>query len=187
MEPNEGGAWPVLARREGGRERTGIVLATSGAAVKKISSLAETEAPAFDIDLGQEARLRAIDTLPAREADRTHMVMLGGSMQPYVWTIDGATWGRHRPIQATSGQRVELMFHNMSMMGHPMHLHGHAFQVVGINNRRFSGARRDTVYVPPMSMVTVALDAGEAANWMLHCHHMPHLESGMMTEFRVTA
>lgn len=185
--PNEGGAWPVLARREGARERTGIVLATSGAAVKKISSLAETEAPAFDIDLGQEARLRAIDTLPAREADRTHMVMLGGSMQPYVWTIDGATWGRHQPIQATSGQRVELMFHNMSMMGHPMHLHGHAFQVVGINNRRFSGARRDTVYVPPMSMVTVALDAGEAANWMLHCHHMPHLESGMMTEFRVTA
>lgn len=185
--PNEGGAWPVLARREGARERTGIVLATSGAAVKKISSLAETEAPAFDIDLGQEARLRAIDTLPAREADRTHMVMLGGSMQPYIWTIDGATWGRHRPIQATSGQRVELMFHNMSMMGHPMHLHGHAFQVVGINNRRFSGARRDTVYVPPMSMVTVALDAGEAANWMLHCHHMPHLESGMMTEFRVTA
>lgn len=185
--PNEGGAWPVLARREGARERTGIVLATSGAAVKKISSLAETEAPAFDIDLGQEVRLRAIDTLPAREADRTHMVMLGGSMQPYVWTIDGATWGRHRPIQATSGQRVELMFHNMSMMGHPMHLHGHAFQVVGINNRRFSGARRDTVYVPPMSMVTVALDAGEAANWMLHCHHMPHLESGMMTEFRVTA
>lgn len=185
--PNEGGAWPVLARREGARERTGIVLATSGAAVKKISSLAETEAPAFDIDLGQEARLRAIDTLPAREADRTHMVMLGGSMQPYVWTIDGATWGRHRPIQATSGQRVELMFHNMSMMGHPMHLHGHAFQVVGINNRRFAGARRDTVYVPPMSMVTVALDAGEAANWMLHCHHMPHLESGMMTEFRVTA
>ncbi len=185
--PNEGGAWPVLARREGARERTGIVLATSGAAVKKISSLAETEAPAFDIDLGQEARLRAIDTLPAREADRTHMVMLGGSMQPYVWTIDGATWGGHRPIQATSGQRVELMFHNMSMMGHPMHLHGHAFQVVGINNRRFAGARRDTVYVPPMSMVTVALDAGEAANWMLHCHHMPHLESGMMTEFRVTA
>ena len=65
--------------------------------------------------------------------------------------------------------------------------HGHAFQVVGINRRRFEGARRDTVYIPPMSMVTVALDAGEAASWMLHCHHMPHLATGMMTEFRIAA
>ena len=46
---------------------------------------------------------------------------------------------------------------------------------------------RDTVYVPPMAMVTVALDAGEAARWMLHCHHMPHLSTGMMTEFAVSA
>ena len=108
-------------------------------------------------------------------------------MQPYVWTIDGKTWGEHLPISARSGDRVEIRFHNMSMMGHPMHLHGHHFQVVAINGRRFSGALRDTVYVPPMSMVTVALDAGEAAEWMLHCHHMPHLASGMMTTFAVSA
>ncbi|MCO5151277.1 MULTISPECIES: multicopper oxidase family protein [unclassified Shinella] len=185
--PNEGGAWPVLALREGARERTGIVLATPGAAIARIDALAEKEAPAFDIDLAQEASLSGIDTLPERPIERNQMVMLGGSMQPYVWTIDGAVWGKHRPIVAKSGERVELGFHNMSMMGHPMHLHGHAFQVVGINARRFAGARRDTIYVPPMSMVTVALDAGEAARWMLHCHHMPHLSAGMMTEFRVEA
>ena len=115
------------------------------------------------------------------------MMMLGGSMQPYLWTIDGKTWGDHVPVTATSGERVEIMFHNMSMMGHPMHLHGHAFQVVGIGNQRFAGAVRDTVYVPPMAMVTIAIDAGEAARWMLHCHHMPHLATGMMTEFAVSA
>jgi FtsP/CotA-like multicopper oxidase with cupredoxin domain len=113
--------------------------------------------------------------------------MLGGSMQPYRWTIDGKTWGDHVPVSATSGERVEIMFHNMSMMGHPMHLHGHTFQVVGIGNQRFAGAVRDTVYVPPMSMVTIAIDAGEAARWMLHCHHMPHLSTGMMTEFAISA
>jgi FtsP/CotA-like multicopper oxidase with cupredoxin domain len=80
-----------------------------------------------------------------------------------------------------------LSFHNMSMMAHPMHLHGHVFQVVGLNGRRVAGALRDTVHVPPMSMVDVALDVGEAARWMLHCHHMPHLTTGMMTEFAVTA
>jgi len=38
-----------------------------------------------------------------------------------------------------------------------------------------------------MSMVDVSLYAGETARRMLHCHHMPHLASGMMTELAVTA
>lgn len=185
--PGESAAWPILALREGAGERTGIVLAAPGASISRIAGMGETEAAAFDVDLAQEGQLLALDALPSRSVDRSHMVMLGGTMQPYVWTIDGAVWGGHRPIGARSGERVELMFHNMSMMGHPMHLHGHSFQVVEINGRRMAGARRDTVYVPPMSMVTVAVDAGEAANWMLHCHHMPHLATGMMTEFAVEA
>mgnify|MGYP001095307479 CR=1 FL=1 len=185
--PAEAGSWPILALREGAHERTGIVLATAGAQIAKIFELADEKAPAFDTDLSQEMRLEAREHLPERAVERSHMVMLGGTMAPYVWTIDGAIWGQHRPIVARTGERVLLGFHNMSMMGHPMHLHGHVFQVVDINGRKVNGARRDTVYVPPMSMVTVALDAGEAARWMLHCHHMPHLETGMMTEFEVTA
>ncbi|WP_395540792.1 multicopper oxidase family protein [Neotabrizicola sp. sgz301269] len=180
------GAWPILALREGARERTGLILASADAQVPKLAPLSDEPAPAFDPDLAQERGLVALDPLPERPADRTHMVMLGGSMQPYRWTIDGRTWEDHLPLAARSGERVEIMFHNMSMMTHPMHLHGHTFQVVEINGRRFSGARRDTIHVPPMSMVTVALDAGEAARWMLHCHHMPHLETGMMTEFAVS-
>ena len=185
--PNEGGAWPILALREGARERTGLILATQGAEVRRLDPVAETEASAFDTDLAQEARLIASDALPDRQVDRSHMLMLGGSMQPYVWTINGAIWGQHQPVAARSGERVVLSFHNMSMMAHPMHLHGHVFQVVGLNGRRVAGALRDTVHVPPMSMVDVALDAGEATRWMLHCHHMPHLSTGMMTEFAVTA
>ena len=185
--PNAGGAWPIFAQREGARERTGLILSTLGAEIRRLDAMAEAESPAFDTDLAQEARLIALDTLPDRPVDRSHMLMLGGSMQPYIWTINGAVWGQHQPITARSGERVVLSFHNMSMMAHPMHLHGHVFQVVGLNGRRVAGAFRDTVYVPPMSMVDVALDAGEAARWMLHCHHMPHLATGMMTEFAVTA
>jgi len=185
--PNDGGTWPILALREGARERTGLILATQGAEVRRLDAMAETAAPAFDTNLAQEARLIARDPLPDRQVDRSQMLMLGGSMQPYVWTINRAVWGQHQPITARSGERVVLSFHNMSMMAHPMHLHGHVFQVVGLNGRRVAGALRDTVHVPPMSMVDVALDAGEAARWMLHCHHMPHLATGMMTEFAVTA
>ena len=185
--PNEDGAWPILALREGARERTGLVLATRGAEVRRLDAMAESEAPAFDTDLAQEASLIALEALRDRPVDRSHMLMLGGSMQSYFWTINGAVWGQHQPITARSGERVVLSFHNMSMMAHPMHLHGHVFQVVGLNGQRVAGAVRDTVHVPPMSMVDVALDAGEVARWMLHCHHMPHLASGMMTEFAVTA
>ena len=184
--PNEGGAWPILALREGARQRTGLILATQGAQVRRLDPVAETEASAFDTDLAQEGRLIALDPLPDRPVDRSQMLMLGGSMQPYVWTINGTVWGQHQPITARSGERVVLSFHNMSMMAHPMHLHGHVFQVVSLNGRRVAGALRDTVHVPPMSIIDVALDAGEAARWMLHCHHMPHLASGMMTEFAVT-
>ncbi len=185
--PGGEGAFPVLALREGAVERTGIILATAGATIEKLAGTGETAAAAFDIDLSQEAALRAMTPLPDRPADTAATLMLGGSMQPYLWTINGQTWGNHTPISAKSGQRVELTFHNMSMMAHPMHLHGHRFQVVALNGKRFAGAMRDTVQVPPQAMVTVAIDAGEAARWMLHCHHMPHLSTGMMTEFAVSA
>lgn len=183
----QAGAFPILALREGARERTGLILATSGAAVTKLAGLSDAESPAFDLDLAQEAALQAVTPLAARSVDNAQMIMLAGAMSPYVWTIDGQSWGTHSPITAKSGERVELMFHNMSMMAHPMHLHGHVFQVVNINGRKINGALRDTVYVPPMARIAVALDAGEAARWMLHCHHMPHLSTGMMTEFAVSA
>ena len=185
--PREGGAYPVLALREGANERTGVILATPGAALAKIADVSEGDHPAFSGDLAQESLLRAVTPLPERAPASQPMLMLGGSMMPYVWTINGQTWGTHVPVTAKSGDRVEITFHNMSMMAHPMHLHGHAFQVVSTGGARFAGAVRDTVHVPPMGMVTVALDAGEAARWMLHCHHMPHLSTGMMTEFAVSA
>jgi FtsP/CotA-like multicopper oxidase with cupredoxin domain len=185
--PAEGGAFPVLAQREGAVERTGIILATKGAAIDRIAGASDTAHPAFSGDLSQESQFSALVPLADRPVDRADTLMLGGSMMPYLWTIDGQSWGTHRPVDARTGERVQLTFHNMSMMAHPMHLHGHHFQVVALNGRAVNGARRDTVHVPPMGMVTVALDAGEAARWMLHCHHMPHLATGMMTDFVVSA
>ncbi|WP_299848192.1 multicopper oxidase domain-containing protein, partial [uncultured Paracoccus sp.] len=127
--PAGGGAWPILALREGAHERTGLILATAGAEVKMISGLADEAAPAFDVDLAQEARLRALSPLSERVADATPALMLGGQMQPYRWTINDRVFEDRVPVTAKSGQRVEMTFHNMSMMGHPMHLHGHHFQV----------------------------------------------------------
>jgi len=183
--PADGAAMPVLVLREGARERTGIILAPAGASIVRIAGQSDTDHPAFSSDLAQEAALRAVTPLSGRPVARHHNVILGGSMMPYQWTINGQRWGKHIPISACTGERVEMTLHNMSMMAHPMHLHGHVFQVVGVGMQRIAGALRDTVHVPPMNMVTIALDAGEIAPWMFHCHHMGHLETGMMTEFQV--
>lgn len=185
--PADGSALPILALREGARERTGIILAPKGAPVPRISGLSEADHPPVSGDMTQELALRALAPLPDRPIDEQPMLMLMGSMQPYVWTINGQTWETRTPVAVKTGQRVEMMFHNMSMMAHPMHLHGHVFQVVAIGGTRFAGALRDTVHVPAMGSVTVAFDAGEAAPWMLHCHHMGHLATGMMTELVVSA
>lgn len=178
--PASGGAWPVLALREGSRNQTGIVLATSNATLEKIPNLATLESGPVTFD--QELRLSALQPLAPRPVDATFMLMLGGSMKPYAWTINGKRWENRDAVRVHAGQRVAITFHNLTMMSHPMHLHGHHFQVVSLNGRSFSGARRDTVHVPPLSKVTVAFDADNAGRWLLHCHNLYHMETGMMTE-----
>ena len=64
------------------------------------------------------------------------------------------------------------------MMPHPIHLHGHTFQLVLPGG---SGARKDTVLVPAMGRIDVDLLADNPGNWMIHCHNAYHAEAGMMT------
>lgn len=173
------GAWPILALREGAVERTGFVMATAGGEVKRIASTGD--AASAPLDLAFEESLRTAQAAADRAADRSHPVLLGGTMQGYRWTINGKAWGEHQPLPVRAGERVELVMRNGSMMGHPMHLHGHHFQVVAVNGRRFGGARRDTVWLPPMAEVTVAFDAANPGTWAFHCHHLYHMATGMMT------
>lgn len=174
--PKEGGAFPVLALREGTPERTGLVLATPGATVAKIVTAGDGAGPVLSLDL--EARLLAAEPLVTRTPDRTFMAHLFGNMADYSWGIAG------EPIRVRKGERIEVEMMNMSMMAHPMHLHGHHFQVTGINGTPFNGAMRDTVLVPPMQSVRFAVDANNPANsWAFHCHHLYHMASGMMSSF----
>jgi len=175
--PSEGGAFPILALREGAPQRTGIVIATAGAAVSKVPSVGEAKGPV--LDFAHEAALRAIAPLADRPADVRYAVDLTGNMAGYNWAMPGS-----EAIRVKRGQRVEIEMRNASMMAHPMHLHGHHFQVIGLDGGpRFSGAVRDTVLVPPSRTVTIAIDADNPGRWAFHCHHLYHMASGMMATF----
>jgi FtsP/CotA-like multicopper oxidase with cupredoxin domain len=179
------GAYPIFAQVEGKRARTGIVLAASGAPVSHLAAEAgENPAP---VDLSLERRLEAITPLAPRVPDVTHRVILAGAMAPYAWSMNGEYWPNVTPLMVAHGQRVAIEMQNHTMMPHPMHLHGHAFQVVAINGIPVAGAVRDTVLVPPMGSVTIAFDADNPGRWAFHCHNLYHMMTGMMTEVRYPA
>ncbi|MER8573299.1 multicopper oxidase family protein [Mesorhizobium sp. M1409] len=171
-----GSSFPILALREGSKERTGIVLRPAGAAVAKLGTAADFDAPVLDLAL--EAQLRAIAPLASRPADKTFEMALTGGMAAYRWGLEISA-----PIVVDKGDRVEVTLRNDTMMAHPMHLHGHHFQVVAIDGQRFRGAVRDTVLVPPMRSITIAVDAVNPGKWAFHCHHLYHMASGMMSTF----
>jgi len=177
--PKVGGAYPILAQGEGTQLLCGVVLITKGASVPQLSRTASFSTVALDNT--QEKRLRALNPLPDRTIDRTLPAALGGDMSNYVWTINGAAYPNRKSLDIRGGERVGITFTISTNMGHPMHLHGHDFQVVEIDGEKISGAMRDTLMVPPSSKMTVAFDADNAGVWPLHCHLLYHLDTGMFT------
>jgi FtsP/CotA-like multicopper oxidase with cupredoxin domain len=175
------GAFPILARLEGDGRQTGIILATAHAQIQRIADSAQAAPP---VDNSLEARLTSVEPLSSRPADIVHTVTLNGGMKPYAWSMNGEYWPNVTPLMITSGQRVAIEMVNHSMMAHPMHLHGHAFQVTALNGASLAGAVRDTVLVPPMGSVTIAFDADNPGRWAFHCHNLYHMMTGMMTEVR---
>ncbi|MGH7331644.1 MAG: multicopper oxidase family protein [Candidatus Rokuibacteriota bacterium] len=173
------GVYPIIAQGEGSDLQAGVILATPQAAIPRIAPTAK--APAGALTNTQESRLRSVQFLPVRPVDRKLQITLDGKMVGYVWMLNDQTWPRITPLEVKKGERVEIAFVNRTGMTHPMHLHGHVFQVTEIDGRRLPGAKRDTVLVMPRQTVRVQFDAGYPGYWMLHCHVLYHLAAGMVT------
>jgi len=98
--------------------------------------------------------------------------------------MNGKYWLQVTPLMLAKGKRVEIDLVSHSMMAHPMHLHGHTFQVIAIDGRPIQGPVRDTVLVMLMGRVRIAFDADNPGRWPFHCHNLYHMMTGMLTEFR---
>ena len=107
-------------------------------------------------------------------------ILLSSQMGGAGWTINGQAYPNADPIPVRLGERVRLQFRNLSMVRHPMHLHGHFFQLVDPTTGRATGVVKDTVLVEGMmGAVDVEFVADNRGAWMLHCHHAYHMEAGM--------
>lgn len=170
------GAFAVVAEGLGKQDQALAVLRTgSGSSPAKDAKLPQTKSPATASDMKTAGAVR----LPKRAVDRTVALELSGGMEKYDWAINGKRMDMEQPMRdalgIVEGERVALEFRNSTTMWHPMHLHGHTYQLPG------GGPRKDTSIVLPGKTLRVEFDADNPGRWLTHCHNVYHGEAGMMT------
>lgn len=100
-----------------------------------------------------------------------------------VYTINNQTFPNTENINVKEGDLVKVKLVNNSMMDdHPMHLHGHFFQVLSKNGKPIKGSPiiKDTVNLKPGDEYVVAFKADNPGNWLFHCHDLHHASAGMV-------
>ncbi len=128
--------------------------------------------------------LEALEPNPdSRTPSRSLELHLTGNMERFMWSFDGETFSEiTKPIPFRLNERVRVTLVNDSMMSHPIHLHGHFFELLtGPKGRR---PRKHTVNVAPGGKVTFDLTADAPGDWAFHCHMLYHMHAGM---FRIVS
>ncbi|MCF6182943.1 multicopper oxidase domain-containing protein [Lutibacter sp.] len=105
------------------------------------------------------------------------LLNLTGNMQRYIWSMNGVPLSEADKIKIKGNQVTRITLNNLTMMHHPMHLHGHFFRV--INKNGDYSPLKHTVNVPPMQSVTIEFYGNEYGDWFFHCHILYHLMGGM--------
>ena len=124
--------------------------------------------------------LMALDRNPdVRAPSRSLDIHLTGNMERFMWSFDGVKMSdTMEPFAFTEGERVRVNLINDTMMGHPIHIHGHFFELV--TGHGDHAPRKHTVMVQPGSKVTWDFTADAVGDWAFHCHMLYHMMAGMM-------
>ena len=124
--------------------------------------------------------LMALDRNPdVRAPSRAMDIHLTGNMERYMWSFDGVKMSEPaEPIPFRLNERVRVTLINDTMMPHPIHLHGHFFELV--TGHGAYGPRKHTVNVPPGGKMSFDVTADAVGDWAFHCHNLYHMAAGMM-------
>ncbi|HWK53852.1 MAG TPA: copper resistance system multicopper oxidase [Hyphomicrobiales bacterium] len=127
------------------------------------------------------ADLKALAPNPdTRPPERELEIHLTGNMERFMWSFNGRPFSAHaEPIRLARDERVRLTFINNTMMQHPIHLHGHFFELA--NDHAGYRPRKHTVNVLPGSRLSVDLTADNPGDWAFHCHLNLHMHAGMFS------
>jgi hypothetical protein len=100
-----------------------------------------------------------------------------------VLTFNGKSFPATEPLVAEVGDLVRIRFANLGPMEHhPLHLHGHFFEVVGTDGGPVPASARmpeTTVVVPVGTVRVIEFRARAPGDWPLHCHMTHHAMNQM--------
>ena len=117
---------------------------------------------------------------PARSVD----IHLTGNMERFMWSLDGKKMNEGaEPIRFELNERVRVNLINNSMMNHPIHIHGHFFELV--TGQAHGHPIKHTVNVMPGGKASFDLTADAPGDWAFHCHLLFHMHAGMMNVVKV--
>ena len=120
------------------------------------------------------------DTRPPSRALDIHLT---GNMERFIWGFDGEKFSETtKPYAFRKGERVRVTLINDTMMTHPIHLHGHFFELV--HGPAGFRPRKHTVNVLPGGKVAWDFTP-VAGDWAFHCHMLYHMHAGMFQVFSV--
>lgn len=183
VEADNPGAWQLAARVEGAEDVGRAVFRYEGNTTEPPA--ADEKPPELEGELLLYEMLRAapgVGAPPKGEPDEVVPLALGGDEETYTWTIGDAVFEETDRISVGRDRHVRFEFENNTMMPHPMHLHGHFFQV---DNGTGRGPIKDTVLVEPGQKLNIDWVSDNPGDWAFHCHQAYHQEAGMMRVVRV--
>jgi len=183
------GTWYLEAHDEGTAAAPGMKVAIQYEGVSKQTDQPNDTAKLPVADLLNYGKPEKGPFTLDQKYDVEYTMELGTGMGKtgMIFTINGKTFPDTAPIRVKEGDLVKVRLINRSHMDeHPMHLHGHFFQVLSKNGKPLTGAPviKDTLNVKPGEEYVVAFRADNPGHWMFHCHELHHAAAGMVTQVR---
>jgi len=178
VEAKNPGVWQLGAQAEGTKKIGRAVLRYYGSTAS--APPADFKPPELGRKLLLYDMLKAAPHAklpPGGEPDRVVPITLSGDEKKYIWKINGQVFSKADPISVGRDEHIRFEIENTTMMPHPMHLHGHFFQVETGDGR---GPMKDTVLVDPKQKVSIDWLSDNSGKWAFHCHMIYHQDAGMM-------
>lgn len=99
-------------------------------------------------------------------------------------TFNGKSGPATTPLLIQQGERVRIRLVNLGMDHHPIHMHGHQFEVTGTEAGRKPAStwfKENTTIVGVAQARDLEFVATNVGDWMLHCHLPHHMMNQMVT------
>ena len=99
-----------------------------------------------------------------------------------MWTWNSRVFPGIDPLPVRLGDRVRIRMGNLTMTNHPMHLHGHTFEVAGTDGGWVQPSARwpeVTTDIAVGQMRAIEFIADNPGDWAFHCHKSHHTMNAM--------